>query len=178
MGRPYQHELQGLTHTYRWARGLELGAIRPVFEPISGKPLTVIGSGGSLSAAHLAAILHERSFGHIARPVTPLEFRGAAPHLSSAYCALILSAGGRNPDVLSALKTCIGFETSRVAVLCGAAKTPLARMADGHEFVRVAEFVAPFGKDGFLAVNSLLAFAVLLCRLYDPDRGGGSPAKP
>ena len=169
MGRPYQHELQALSETYQWARALEFGAIRSAFEPLSEKPLVVIGSGGSLSAAHLAATLHERRFGHIARPLTPLEFREAAPFLTAPYSALILSAGGRNPDVLSALKTCIEFETSRVTVLCGAAKTPLARMAKGQEFVRVAEFLTPFGKDGFLAVNSLLAFAVILSRVFCSD---------
>ena len=169
MGKPYQHELQALGETYEWARALELGAILSAFEPLSEKPLVVIGSGGSLSAAHLAATLHERRFGHIARPLTPLEFREAAPYLSAPYSALVLSAGGRNPDVLGALKTCIEFETSRVAVLCGAANTPLARMAKGQEFVRVAEFVTPFGKDGFLAVNSLLAFAVILSRVFCSD---------
>lgn len=169
MGKPYQHELQALSDTYGWARAFELGAIRLAFEPLSEKPLVVIGSGGSLSAAHFAATLHERRFGQLARPLTPLEFREAAPHLSAPYSALILSAGGRNPDVLSALKTCIEFETSRVAVLCGAAKSPLARMAKGQEFVKVAEFLPPFGKDGFLAVNSLLAFAVILSRVFCSD---------
>src|SRR5580700_951873 len=168
MGRPYRHELQGLSQTYAWARALDLGAIASAFEPLSEKPLLIIGSGGSLSAAHLAATLHERRFGHVARPLTPLEFREVTPHLFAPHCALILSARGRNPDVLSALKTCIDFETSRVAVLCGAVKTPLSRAARGHEFVRVAEFVAPFGKDGFLAVNSVLAFAVILCRVFAP----------
>lgn len=146
-----------------------------MFEPLSEGPLVAIGSGGSLSAAHLAATLHERRFGHIARPLTPLEFREAAPYLSAPYSALILSAGGRNPDVLSALKTCIEFETSRVAVLCGTAKTPLARMAEGQEFVRVAEFLMPFGKDGFLAVNSLLAFAVILSRVFCSDEAQPLP---
>ena len=47
-----------------------LGTIRSAFECFH-KTLLVIGSGGSLSAAHLAATLHERRFGHIARPITP-----------------------------------------------------------------------------------------------------------
>jgi hydroxymethylpyrimidine pyrophosphatase-like HAD family hydrolase len=175
MGRPYQHELRALGATYGWARELDLAPIRSALEPLSEKPLLVIGSGGSLSAAHLAATLHERRFGHIARPVTPLEFREAAPYLAAAYSALILSAGGRNPDVLSALKTCIEFETSRVAVLCGAPKTPLASMAKGQEFVRVGEFSTPFGKDGFLAVNSLLAFTVILSRAFS---SGGEVTLP
>lgn len=166
MGKPYQNELHALSETYRWARALDLGDIRSAFEPLLEKPLIVIGSGGSLSAAHLAAILYERRSGHIARPLTPLEFRETARYLSTPHCALILSAGGRNPDVLSALKTGIEFETSRVTVLCGAKKTPLASLAKGREFVRVAEFITPFGRDGFLAVNSLLAFAVILVRAF------------
>ena len=42
-------------------------------------------------------------------------------------------------------------------------------MAKGQEFVRVAEFITPFGKDGFLAVNSLLAFVVILSRVFSSD---------
>jgi len=79
---------------------------------------------------------------------------------------LILSAGGRNPDILRALQSCINNEVSRVGVMCGTSRTPLARLARSSEFVTAVEFSSPLGKDGFLAVNSLLAFAVLLSRLY------------
>ena len=69
-------------------------------------------------------------------------------------------------DVLGALQSCITNEVSNVGVLCGTRRTPLARLARSSEFVTVAEFSSPAGKDGFLAVNSLLAFAVLLTRIY------------
>jgi hypothetical protein len=86
---------------------------------------------------------------------------------------LILSAGGRNPDVLRALQSCIDNEVSRVGVLCGTSRTPLARLARSSEFITPVELSPPIGKDGFLAVNSLLAFAVLLSRLYFEQEDAG-----
>jgi fructoselysine-6-P-deglycase FrlB-like protein len=37
----------------------------PLLRGIEVKPLLVVGSGGSLSVAHLAASFHERRFGHL-----------------------------------------------------------------------------------------------------------------
>jgi len=166
LGRPYQNELKLLAQTYSWAKRLDLESIRPVLFAIAEKPLLVVGSGGSLSAAHLAATLHERRFGQIARACTPLELSESLPFLSSKHGVLILSAGGRNADVIGALQSCVQNEVFRVGVLCGTARTPLARMARSNEFVALAEFSSPAGKDGFLAVNSLMAFAILLSRVY------------
>jgi len=166
LGRPYDSEIERLAETYEWAKRLDLKSIQPLLCGMEDKPLLVVGSGGSLSAAHLAASFHERRFGHLARACTPLELGGSLSVLSYCHAVLILSAGGRNPDVLRALQSCIDNEVSHVGVLCGALRTPLARLARSSEFITPVEFSQPIGKDGFLAVNSLLAFAVLLSRLY------------
>jgi hypothetical protein len=83
-----------------------------------GYPLLTIGSGGSLSAAHLAATLHESSTQNPASVCTPLEFlTGSQSGTSTAI--LLLSAGGRNPDVLSALWQAIHVEPPWTTVICG-----------------------------------------------------------
>jgi hydroxymethylpyrimidine pyrophosphatase-like HAD family hydrolase len=84
---------------------------------------------------------------------------------------LILSAGGRNPDVLTALRQSILDEVSWITVVCGARPSPLGRLAHRGEFVSLAEFSPPSGKDGFLATNSIAAFTVLLHRAFnEPQR--------
>ena len=140
----------------------------PLVERFRDVPLLVVGSGGSLGVAHLTALAHERCFGAVARACTPLELAASLPSLSNAG-VLILSAGGRNSDVLAALRLCIECDIQRIGLLCGAKDSPLARLGRSREMVTVAEFKNPAGKDGFLAVNSLLAFAVLILRAYVGD---------
>ena len=168
MGRPYHRELQLLPQTYDWARRLERDEFVPLVERFRDVPLLVVGSGGSLGVAHLTALAHERCFGSVARACTPLELAASLPSLSNAG-VLILSAGGRNSDVLAALRLCIECDIQRIGLLCGAKDSPLARLGRSREMVTVAEFKNPAGKDGFLAVNSLLAFAVLILRAYVGD---------
>ena len=168
VGRPYHRELQLLPQTYGWARRLELNEFVPLVERFRDVPLLVVGSGGSLGVAHLTALAHERCFGVVARACTPLELPASLPSLSHAG-VLILSAGGKNSDALAALRLCIECDIRRIGLLCGAKGSPLARLARSREMVTVAEFKNPAGKDGFLAVNSLLAFAVLILRAYACD---------
>lgn len=170
MGRPYHQELDALTGTYSWARNLDVRPLQSVVNPLHGHQLLVVGSGGSLSAAHLASALHERRVGNLARACTPLELDAALERVGKA-AVLILSAGGRNSDVLAALRNSVRYEVPHLAVMCGSVGTPLGRMTKSAQFAGLFEFAVPGGKDGFLAVNSLLAFVVLLARCFDdPER--------
>lgn len=87
-----------------------------------------------------------------------LEFRSMA--------ALLVTAGGKNPDVLGSLRQLIRCEPRRLIVLCMSQDSPLGRLASRYRFVDCASFDPPSGRDGFLATNSLLASTVLLSRAY------------
>jgi hypothetical protein len=81
VGRAYQRELDVLPETYCWAKRFD---VRPLAESIAGllcSPLLVVGSGGSLSAAHFAALLHQEHGGCVAKAVTPLEAVRLVPEL-------------------------------------------------------------------------------------------------
>lgn len=162
MGKPFKNELKSLRATYRWARELNRAHLEALFDP-SETALYVIGSGGSLSAARLAADLYETVVGAPATAVTPLGMIQAAGALRT-FDALILSAGGRNRDILAACQRVIEAEPRRLAVVCARRDSPLAAMARQYEGSSVLEFNLRAGKDGFLATNSLLATAVLLTR--------------
>ena len=166
MGRPYISELSLLSETYRWACRADLAALSRVIDSLCGFPLLVVGSGGSLTAAHLVANAHEQRFGLMAKACTPLELVGSLQVLSRT-AVLIISSGGRNADVLAALRHSIKEEVERIGIVCGSIGSPLIRLGHSKDFVVSAEFKNPAGRDGFLAVNSLMAFAVLLSRAYD-----------
>lgn len=165
MGKPYSSELLELSNTYTWALQLPIDDLVTAIANCDALPLLCIGSGGSLTAAYFAAQLHEHYTGQVAKAVTPLEVVSAAPNFRNT-AALVLSAGGRNPDVLGALKYIAEAEPIRLITVCSRKKSPLGQLAKTYCYVDLIEFVVPAGKDGFLATNSLLAFLVLLSRAY------------
>lgn len=165
MGKPYAAELAQLPDTYAWAMQAH---IVPLVEAITGAaslPLLATGSGGSLTAAHVAVALHQRYARKLAKAVTPLELVSSVP-TTRDMAVLFVSAGGRNADILGALQRVVVDEPRRLMVLCSRSKSPLSQLAETYRYVDLFDFTLPSGKDGFLATNSLLAFVVLLCRAY------------
>ncbi len=164
MGKLYEKELKELDSTYAWARDLE---ITPLSKAISksDSPLVVVGSGGSYSAAHFSAQLHQSYMAEVAKAVTPLDFIHSHG-LVKNQSIMILSAGGRNQDVIKALKIAISLESKNVIVVCSQPDSPLVKEANKYENVHTFSFSLPTKKDGFLATNSLLAFFVFLLRGY------------
>jgi fructoselysine-6-P-deglycase FrlB-like protein len=128
------------------------------------KPLVAVGSGGSLSAAHFAAHLHRVVQKQVAKAATPLEvFSDPIPNDCTA---LLLTARGRNSDIIAAFNSLAATEVGDLGVLCLVPDSPLGKLARARVGVRLEELALPSGKDGFLATNSLLAFFVLLYRAY------------
>ena len=166
MGRPYATELCRLSETYSWAREAPIEPLVTALSAAASLPLVTVGSGGSFSAAHLASSLHQQYTGMVSRPVTPLELVSSPIHLRSLGL-MILSASGSNTDITSAFEAAVRREPRRCIVLCLRKGSSLARLAQSHRFVDLLDLNPPSVKDGFLATNSLLAFAVLLVRAYD-----------
>lgn len=166
MGRPYNRELEALSDTYAWAMRLPIDELQIAIGDLRSAPLLVVGSGGSLAAASFVASVHEACTGQMSRAATPLD----ASNLQSArqLHVMFLSAGGRNADVRGAFEAVVKLEPLSVVVMCFAPGSPLARQARRSSRTHVFETELPHGKDGFLSVNSLLAFAVLCMRAYAP----------
>jgi fructoselysine-6-P-deglycase FrlB-like protein len=165
LGKPYNTELYALANTYQWALSESVEYLAHALAGAASIPLLTVGSGGSLTAAHFAASLHQCHAGRLAKAVTPLETVSTIADLHDT-AVMILSAGGRNPDIISALKKVVCCEPRRVIVICSKPASPLMRLAEEYRSVDVITFKLPSGKDGFLATNSLLAFSVLLVRAY------------
>lgn len=165
MGKPYSSELNRLAATYNWAMNVDISGLTAAISSSSQVPLLAIGSGGSLTAANFATLLHNKYTGNVAKAVTPLELVFSGINLRDVS-VLFLSAGGRNPDIINAFKRVIVREPYRFIVMCASSDSELSRLAITHRFVDTLNFLLPSGKDGFLATNSLLAFSILLCRAY------------
>jgi hydroxymethylpyrimidine pyrophosphatase-like HAD family hydrolase/fructoselysine-6-P-deglycase FrlB-like protein len=168
MGRPYKSELQKLPRTYLWALSLEYAALKERINELASYPLVAIGSGGSQSTATLVADLHQTKFGQVARADTPLGAWSYAKILKrSAF--FIVSAGGKNPDILGIAKTVVESEPASLVAVCATRNSPLARIVRGFSRGFCFDFDLPSGKDGFLATNSLLALSVSALRGYGFD---------
>jgi fructoselysine-6-P-deglycase FrlB-like protein len=157
VGKPFKSELAALAQTYEWAQKLSPERLATLFGP-PVVPLYVVGSGGSLSAAHFVADLYEAAFGVPARIETPLGLSRAL-RIQRTFNVLILSAGGANKDIVGACREAIASEPKQLTVVCATAGSPLAKLARTYDGASVLEFDLPTGRDGFLATNSLLATA-------------------
>jgi fructoselysine-6-P-deglycase FrlB-like protein/hydroxymethylpyrimidine pyrophosphatase-like HAD family hydrolase len=167
MARPYATEMSKLADTLAWAMTVDVSLLRKAIKTAGLSPLLAIGSGGSLTAAHALANMHQRYTGNLAAVATPLE--SIANPLAPNTSIWLLSAGGGNVDILAAFHAIVAREPRQLAVLCGKATSPLADGAREHAYADLVIHEPPAGKDGFLATNSLVAFVTLLTRAYQGE---------
>jgi fructoselysine-6-P-deglycase FrlB-like protein len=89
-----------LADTLAWAMTVDVSSLRKAIKTAGLSPLLAIGSGGSLTAAHALANMHQRYTGNLAAIATPLE--SIANPLAPNTSIWLLSAGGGNVDILAA----------------------------------------------------------------------------
>lgn len=166
MGRPYESELLELEDTYSWSLTAPLESLAASIATASRFPLITVGSGGSLTSASVAAVLHMRFSGLLARVMTPYELSMSPVSLGKTG-VLLCTAGGSNPDILSCFDSLVRREPGLLAAVCTRQNTPLARAAAVQSWAFCHEIATPVRKDGFLATNSLLATITLLARSYE-----------
>jgi D-arabinose 5-phosphate isomerase GutQ len=164
MGKNYEEELTRIPHTARWAADVDLSLWAPAIADLEGRPLVVVASGGSVVAAQLLAQLHTECTGHPALVMTPLELLASDQPLDAAVW--ILSAGGGNSDILRGWEVASHRGARPIALLCGAPHSELAQRARKAKVKANVLIEVPGGRDGFLATNSLMAFFVVILRLY------------
>lgn len=165
MGKPYELELAQLAKTFDWAAAAKVDELCSAVGVAASLPMLSVGSGGSLTAANLLASAQRLYAGQVAAVVTPLDattMRG-----SGALSWWVLSAGGSNVDIATAFSAAVRNEPTQLVVICGRRESKLARAAlDRHAMVDYIDAEGPTGKDGFLATNSLLGFALLISRAF------------
>jgi fructoselysine-6-P-deglycase FrlB-like protein len=164
MGKPFSTEIAALPETIRWARSQDVTLFRRTVSGASDKSLIVVGSGGSFSAAAYIAQLHEHAFRRVSRPSTPLEY--ALRRNELPYCATALvSAEGKNKDILAAAEVMSSSHSTGLA-LSLTSSNPLVNFCHDTGAATNVCFDVPWGKDGYLATNSLIATMALAARTY------------
>ena len=170
MGRPYATELSELDTTYKWAFQAQISELARSVRKAAGCPLIAVGSGGSLTSAHFVSLLHTSFTGQASQVFTPLEVATTPQHLAGS-AVLICSAGGSNPDVLSATEALIKRTPRHLFAITTKLHTPLQVQFEAAQWPKCHAFSTPTKKDGFLATNSLLATMVLFTRAYETWAG-------
>ncbi len=165
MGRPYQSELLHLASTYRWSLSLDTGSLAERLHTLAKCSLLAVGSGGSQSTAHLIADLHQNRFGQLAKADTPLIARSYLEKSKPASIVLV-SAGGKNPDILGVARAAVESEPKSLIALCASRNSPLSRIVNAFNRGFCFEFELASGRDGFLATNSLLALSTVALTAY------------
>lgn len=152
-----------IPEVYDWALTIPISKIAEFVRRADKTPLYVIGSGGSLSSATFASLLHQMT-GIISKCLTPLEFLEYG-HIDKNCSVLIITAGGNNKDILSTFDRTVSLGIKNIGIVCASTNNKLVKKAEGLDLV-VHAIDIPTGKDGFLATNSMIVSMVWLCRAY------------
>ncbi|ACB73841.1 sucrose-6F-phosphate phosphohydrolase [Opitutus terrae] len=162
MGKSFSRELLQVPSTFDWASQVNADSLSSFFAEAKGRPLVIVGAGGSFTAAELARLLHERR-GAFAVAHTPLSFLESKTDLRGAH-VLIFTAGGSNPDVVATYDAAAAREPLGIFVVCARRKSKIELRASRSERTRVLVEPPPTGRDGYLATNSLIGFLALTLR--------------
>jgi HAD superfamily hydrolase (TIGR01484 family) len=170
----FETELGELPNTYEVALSADIGGLKSAIAGASESSIIAVGSGGSFTVASLLCHLHETYTARVSRPTTPLEII-CNPTLAAASPVFLVSAEGKNPDIVEALERTRLYSARSVNVLTNRAESPLLTRA--AQLSDVATHVFPLAtKDGYLATNSLLLDSVLISRAYAELNRVGSQA--
>jgi len=159
----YDKVMSKLPNTLEWSAVQNVSLAKAFLLEKDGMPRVFLGSGGSLSAAHLAAQLSVER-GIVAMAMTPYQY------IFSAWSELpakivIISADGGNVDAINAYKTAHNCPNQQVAVMLMSSPSTLEKMMEDENEPNRFVFKLRNG-DGFLAINSLVGFYSLLFRVY------------
>jgi HAD superfamily hydrolase (TIGR01484 family) len=160
----YDTELEGLGETYRLALAVDIQRVKAAIAGASESSIIGVGSGGSFTVASLLCNLHETYTGRVSRPSTPLEII-STPTLASASPVFLISAEGKNPDIIEALQRARMHSARPVHVITNRQDSPLAQCSAQLTDISMHVFELD-KKDGYLATNSLLLDATLIARAY------------
>lgn len=160
----FGEELSRIDATIAAAKQADIEPLKAAIEAASQQSIIAIGSGGSFTAATLFSSLHESFTGRVSRAATPLELI-VSPTIASNSPIFIVSAEGKNPDVLEALSRARRSSSRTIHVLTNRGESPLIDLVNRLADVNAHVFKLD-KKDGYLATNSLVLDSSIIARAY------------
>lgn len=165
MGKDFERELQNLDLIYQGALAGDIGVLTGFLQKYIHLPFLSVGSGGSLSVAHIFEYLCAKS-GGIAKSLTPMELTLFTKQMQE-MAVLLFTAGGRNKDSIHAYQYLSELEPEGLLTCCMCANAPIKELQRNNLHNDYFEYRMPIPKDGYLAVESLVSSMVLLCRAFE-----------
>lgn len=169
MGRPYKQELEAITGTNKFAKKFDISILTSFFSSNCNIPLLIIGSGGSYAVAKGFELCYQ-SYGGFAKTVTPYGLQDEKYIIGNSK-VLIVTAGGNNPDTVSVYNYIRLYEPFEICVVCLSEKSKISRLVHKYKDAILFETSIPFGKDGYLAVNSSVSMFHIIRKLMAPLEG-------
>lgn len=169
MGKPYSMELDQYYKTINWASRQDTTILCRLLSSWAADTVAVVGSGGSFSAAYVIARFRELAHRTHSVYLSPMAFFDFL--LSNGNCrSILLSAEGKNTDILAACSAARSFDIE-CAALTFTQTNPLTLSNDIYHSLRLFTFDMPWGKDGYLATNTLVGMVALFYKalLGDTD---------
>lgn len=171
MGKCFEGELENVSRTYEKAMMTNVENIKKFLGMTIDDNILLIGSGGSFSVASTLEYFFRR-WCSITKAITPFSLETYASQINKTNF-ILLTAGGRNSDSLNSYKFVSDLEPRNLLTICMTENAPIKRMQKNNLHNHYFEFDLPSKKDGFLAVNSLLASIILVSKalfeLYHDD---------
>lgn len=165
MGKDYKKELSNLDSVYQNAYVSNVQLISGFLHKYSNSIFWGVGSGGSYSVARIFEFLCAKA-GWIAKSITPLELYLYDAQLRDS-AAILFTASGRNADSINAYRFLGEIETEGLLTCCMRVEAPLKKLQKDNLHSFYFEHKMPVMKDGYLAVESLVASSTLLCKAFE-----------
>jgi len=144
MGKRYIDELKQLPATIHWAAGQDVALLRRAVQLYGDRGLLAVGSGGSFTAAAYAADQHFRVYGRPSQAITPLEVFQVPTSAAANAAGLLLSAEGKNHDILAAAKQ-LRLRACPTIGLTLRSTSPLVELTDETGAASLAVYNMPWG---------------------------------
>ncbi|WP_020404489.1 hypothetical protein [Gracilimonas tropica] len=164
MGREFKTELSEIDKTLVEALEIDISILKKALSENIREDLLIVGSGGSFSVAKLISTCHN-DIGGNAEAVTPLMLLERKDQIINKVVVLI-SASGRNNDILFATKLAMIAQSKKILALTLTGENKLAEKIKPYTRSKHISYNFSYGKDGFLSVNSLVAYFTIILRAY------------
>ncbi len=166
MGKSFKTELELLNHTFHQVLNCDVKKIERFLSNSIDNSLLIVGSGGSYSAARAFDYFSQRTMlNKLSKAITPFELFNYNESLKGSNVVL-LTAGGNNPDTVNSFKYISQFEPKSFLTICLSKKSKIHTLSSKFERNSLFEIDNSSGKDGFLAVNSLISMMSLVSKAY------------
>lgn len=158
MGRLFNEELDEIGTTNRYYKGSNVDRLISFTIQSIGTPILAVGSGGSFSVAKAYEKMVVGLSG-VCKAITPAELlseKGAKNQF-----IILFTAGGNNSDIVNAYEYTRLIEPLNYLVVCLSSSSKVEKHCKKNHDRRCLAYPLPGKRDGFLAVNSIIAFLTM-----------------